>query len=104
MRSSAILADYLGVLAAGWCYVLSAWLVEVQGDGASMRYTDSRANVGSTTKVENASERTHSIDLGEEASADAKTVRWWSAILAKGDGWNAVVQEGHLDGDAFVTP
>lgn len=32
---------YLGILAIGWCYILSARLVELQGESAIMRYTSS---------------------------------------------------------------
>ncbi|PYH85180.1 hypothetical protein BO82DRAFT_429670 [Aspergillus uvarum CBS 121591] len=35
--------NYLGILTLGWCYNLSACLVELQGDGASLRYTESKA-------------------------------------------------------------
>lgn len=36
--------NYLGILAIGWSYILSAQLVEMQGGSASMCYTDSRAD------------------------------------------------------------
>lgn len=36
-------ASYLGILAIGWCYVLSAQLVETQGEKASIQYTNSKA-------------------------------------------------------------
>ena len=34
---------YLGILALGWCYILSARLVEGQGEGTELTYTSSRA-------------------------------------------------------------
>lgn len=33
--------NYLGILTIGWCYILSARLVEMQGEGATMSYTSS---------------------------------------------------------------
>lgn len=33
--------NYLGILTIGWCYVLSARFVEIQGEGATMQYTAS---------------------------------------------------------------
>ncbi|RAQ67017.1 hypothetical protein COH20_008362 [Aspergillus flavus] len=36
--------NYLGILAIGWCYILSAQLIEMQGSSAIMRYTDSLAD------------------------------------------------------------
>ena len=30
----------MGILTIGWCYVLSAQLVEMRGESVSMRYTD----------------------------------------------------------------
>lgn len=64
-------ANYLGILAIGWCYILSAQLVERHGDGASMKYT--------TFKVAHYPD-TETIDVGE---VDGNITRWWYAILAQ---------------------
>ncbi|KAB8272935.1 hypothetical protein BDV30DRAFT_239017 [Aspergillus minisclerotigenes] len=74
--------NYLGILAIGWCYILSAQLIEMQGSSAVMRYTDSLADcVGG--RPSSTSEEAYYIDVGE---VDARIARWWSAILAKREG------------------
>lgn len=88
----------LGILAIGWCYILSARLVEMQGGSAIMRYTNSCADCLGEN-LYNPPEATHVIDVGE---ADAQIVRWWSAILAQREGWKAIVKDG--PSDKFVAP
>lgn len=74
--------NYLGILAIGWCYILSAQLIEMQGSSAIMRYTDSLADcVGG--RPSSSSEEAYYIDVGE---VDAQIARRWSAILAKREG------------------
>lgn len=90
--------NYLGILAIGWCYVLSAKLVEMQGGGAVMRYTSSLAKCLSESPPISP-EETHFIDIGE---ADERVIRWWSAILAKCEGWKAIVKDDTRD--EFVAP
>jgi len=92
--------NYLGILAIGWCYILSARLVEMQGDSAIMRYTSSYAGCLGES-LYNPSEETHIIDVGE-AYANAQVVRWWSAILAKRGGWKAIVKDD--PGNKFFAP
>ncbi|KAJ5919148.1 hypothetical protein N7466_010091 [Penicillium verhagenii] len=63
-----------------------------------MRYTSDHADC---LGERNPPEDTHLIDVGE-AVADAQIVRWWSAILAKREGWKAIVKD---DSDGkFVAP
>jgi hypothetical protein len=80
-------ANYLGILAIGWCYVLSAQLVEMQGEKASMQYTDSKA--GYNNEGLQYSSKVHVVDVGE---VDESVARWWSAILAQNEGWKAIVR------------
>lgn len=90
--------NYLGILAIGWCYILSAQLVEMQGGSAVMRYTSSLADcLGESPS--SPPEEAHYIDVGE---ADERVVRWWSAILAKREGWKAIVKDD--TDDEFVAP
>ncbi|KAK6824046.1 hypothetical protein RU639_006577 [Aspergillus parasiticus] len=90
--------NYLGILAIGWCYILSAQLIEMQGGSAVMRYTDSLADcLGESPS--SSSEEAYYIDVGE---VDARIVRWWSAILAKREGWKAIVKDD--PDDVFVAP
>ncbi|KAJ5584590.1 uncharacterized protein N7459_004390 [Penicillium hispanicum] len=88
--------NFLGILAIGWCYVLSARLVEMQGGSATMCYTTSQADCFDK-KVDSPPEEPFIIDIGA-TDMDPKVVRWWSAILAKREGWKATLNE------KFVTP
>lgn len=81
-------SNYLGILTLGWCYVLSARLLELRGEGVYMRYTETRTECNSDTILENSS--SHLLDIGE---ADEDVARWWSAILAPGEGWEALVTQ-----------
>ncbi|KAJ5809490.1 uncharacterized protein N7503_001708 [Penicillium pulvis] len=78
--------NYLGILTLGWCYVLSARLLELRGEDAYMRYTETKTECNSYTFLENSS--SHLVDIGEVGEDVA---RWWSAILAPGEGWEAFV-------------
>ncbi|MCJ1442817.1 MAG: hypothetical protein MMC23_003314 [Stictis urceolatum] len=90
--------NYIGLLVLGWSYILSARLVEMQGQiGSKIIYTDSMAvgycanNPSDTTLV--------TLDLGE---ADEESARWWGAILAPNQGWKAIVFE--QEHEAFQAP
>ena len=61
MTAKATGPNYLGTLAIARSYILSAQLVEMQGGGGIMRYTNSRAE----SLDENSSESVHLIDVGE---------------------------------------
>lgn len=80
--------NYLGILTVGWCYILSARLVEMRGDGASMRYTSSQAN--SFSESLRGLPGIHVIDVGD---VEGDVARWWSAILAQHQGWKAIVKQ-----------
>jgi hypothetical protein len=72
----------------GWCYVLSARLVELRGasrqDG--MVYTDSKAvQITGAARISNGG---YTIPIG---STDPAECRWWAAILAGEPGWHAVM-------------
>lgn len=90
--------NYLGILAIGWSYILSAQLVEMQGGSASMCYTDSRADCLDESHY-NPSEDVHFVDVGE---VDERVARWWTALLAKCEGWKAIVKSD--PDDEFVAP
>jgi len=82
--------NYLGLLALGWSYVLSACAVERQGqDGARIVYTDSIAT-GYRYSAEDKSTATITIDIGK---VDEYIARWWAAILAPNQGWKAIVSQ-----------
>ncbi|RJE22210.1 hypothetical protein PHISCL_05458 [Aspergillus sclerotialis] len=72
----------------GWYYILSARLVEIQGETATIQYTSSEADWYYDTLCH--SHETHIVDIGE---ADESVARWWTAILAKREGWKAIVRQ-----------
>ena len=79
--------SYLGILALGWCYILSAHLVEGQGEDAKMVYTSSKAT-RYHRETEHGRAPASTVDIGEVSEDVA---RWWAAILAPGEGWKAIV-------------
>lgn len=82
--------NYLGILTIGWCYVLSARFVEIQGEGATMQYTAS--------KIENYDEDSCDLpetDIIDVRAADENITRWWYAILAQREGWKAIIKRIH---------
>jgi hypothetical protein len=90
--------SYLGILALGWSYILSARLVEVQGEGAKMIYTGSKAT-GYHQETEYGRAPAVTIDIGE---VDEDLARWWAAILALGEGWKAIV--ARCDDGEYLAP
>ncbi|KAB8224891.1 hypothetical protein BDV33DRAFT_199175 [Aspergillus novoparasiticus] len=90
--------NYLGLLAIGWCYILSAQLIEMQGGSAVLRYTDSLADCLGESPSSSSAEAYY-INFG---GVDERIARWWSAILAKREGWKAIVKDD--PGNEFVAP
>lgn len=90
--------NYLAVLTLGWRYILSARLVEIQGQDGTMRYTESKAP-GYHDPSRETTAGAIAIDIGE---ADHDMISWWSSVLAPGEGWRAVVKQ-HGDGE-FLAP
>lgn len=89
-------SNFLGILTLGWCYILSARLVEMRGEGAFMQYTKTRAEYNSDALLDKSSPNL--LDIGEVSEDVA---RWWSAILAPGEGWEAFVT---LKSDEILLP
>ena len=78
---------YLGILALGWSYILSARSVEMQDEGAEIMYTNSIAP-GFHHEIKPRRAQAVTVDIGD---VDGKVARWWAAIMAPGEGWKAVV-------------
>ncbi|EXJ82251.1 hypothetical protein A1O3_06064 [Capronia epimyces CBS 606.96] len=85
--------NYIGVLAMGWAYILSARLVEMQGEGARMRYTSAR------TRDRHRGPCGGVLDIGV---VDENTLRWWEAILSRGQGWEALI--ARRPGGTYLAP
>ncbi|EER25739.1 hypothetical protein CPC735_041830 [Coccidioides posadasii C735 delta SOWgp] len=90
--------SYLGILALGWSYILSARLLELQVDNSEMAYTDSKPTRIRQGKSHDCSSPV-TIDIGK---VDEDVARWWCAILAPGQGWKAIISR-QMDQE-FVTP
>ncbi|PYI04795.1 hypothetical protein BO78DRAFT_449182 [Aspergillus sclerotiicarbonarius CBS 121057] len=88
--------NYLAILTLGWCYILSACLLEIQGRDDMMKYTGSKAAVYHQATHETA---THVVNIGE---ADDDTSSWWLSILAPGNGWKGIVKQS--DNGEFLAP
>ncbi|CAG8119261.1 unnamed protein product [Penicillium salamii] len=67
--------NYIGILTLGWSYILSARLIELRGEGATLH-----------------------LDVGK---VNDDVARWWSAILDPGEGWEALVT---WDSEDFIAP
>jgi hypothetical protein len=63
--------SHLGILVLGWSYIISARLVEIQGDSAEMRYTNLKVP-GYVQDSENG-HTSHVIDIGK---VDEDMTRW----------------------------
>ncbi|KAL9023528.1 MAG: hypothetical protein Q9196_007148, partial [Gyalolechia fulgens] len=80
--------NYISILALGWSYILSARLLEMQGQGgAEIEYTQSMAT-GYKRDVGDSLAAAITVDIGD---VDDHAARWWAAILAPGQGWKAIV-------------
>ncbi|KAJ5350606.1 hypothetical protein N7541_008333 [Penicillium brevicompactum] len=94
-------SNYISILTLGWCYILSARLIELRGAGATLSYTDSETQFESDNTVESPTS-TCVVDLGE---VDDDIVRWWSAILAPNQGWKAILlNEDYEDSHKHIAP
>lgn len=90
--------NYISALVLGWCYVLSTRLTELRGserDGIS--YNQHQAPCWSTS-AKSADTADFAIPVGE---VSATACRWWTAVLAHGCGWSAVL---HRSGRDFFPP
>lgn len=78
--------NYIGILALGWSYILSARLVEIFGACSTMSYTDMKVMMNRDCKKD----ASYTIvDIGEVTE---KEHLWWSAILASSQGWKAIIR------------
>lgn len=93
--------NYLSVLVLAWAYVLSARWTETMPGNCSFRYTSSQASCSNRTETatsQRANNLGANVDIGD---ASPEEVRWWAAILAPGQGWEATLT---LEQDIFWSP
>ena len=88
--------NYVFAFVLGWSYVLSAQLVELrkESDKDQVSYTEQKAPLA-TSKTAASDNNRFPIPIG---SVDTAECRWWTAILASGCGWQAVL---HRSGREF---
>ncbi|KIL89519.1 hypothetical protein FAVG1_07099 [Fusarium avenaceum] len=78
--------DYVSILILAWTYILSARWTEIMPGTCSLAYTESGAAIyQDMTQCEN-ERNLISIQLGDTSPQEA---RWWAAVLAPGQGWQA---------------
>ncbi|KAF1358850.1 hypothetical protein EJ07DRAFT_166328 [Lizonia empirigonia] len=88
-------SDYLTILMLAWAYILSARWAEVMPAGCSLIYTDNLARHYNATTNLRGSQHSLVLDIGPVKRNEA---RWWAAILAQGQGWQATTRP------SFVSP
>lgn len=76
--------SHITVLTLAWAYVLAARWAEVLS--GTMQYTDMKAPKAERHEQTNLTSCT--VDIGTASHA---SVRWWAAVLANGQGWQASV-------------
>jgi hypothetical protein len=93
--SSSRRGNHLFALVLGWCYVLSARLLETRkaSDADKVYYTDNTT----TSTVDQATSKYAVLTSFD----DPVECRWWAAVLSKGRGWGATVLR---DGQEFHSP
>lgn len=85
--------NHLCVLMFAWSYILSARWAQLMPE-AILEYTDSKAyNSGEPRERGSAV-----VDIGV---VDGDAARWWSAVLAPGEGWEAYIT---IKNDKFRSP
>lgn len=84
--------NHLSVLILAWAYILSSRWAELMPQ-STIRYTDVQAKW-----TDGGSGNSIVIDIGD---VDEEKVRWWTAILAPGEGWQADITSGE---DRFRSP
>jgi hypothetical protein len=86
--------DYLAILMLAWAYILSARWVELMPT-TTLQYTENQAAFYNDSTGNNSEEDSIRINIGH---AGSEKIRWWAAVLAQGQGWQATM------GGTFSSP
>ncbi len=92
--------NFLAVLILAWAYVLSARWIDVMPGPCSLSYTSAQT-AGydeDATISQEADKNAIGVDMGDASSEEA---RWWAAVLAPGQGWQATIAVGQ---ETFLSP
>ena len=82
--------NYLAVLILAWSYILSARWVEIMPGSTSLVYKSSMADTEVTTTA-SFDQHMAALNIGDAGPAEA---RWWAAVLAQDQGWQANISMG----------
>ncbi|KAL4747051.1 hypothetical protein BDW72DRAFT_206821 [Aspergillus terricola var. indicus] len=85
--------NHLSVLVFAWSYILSARWTELMPE-AALVYTESKAYNSDKPEEDDSAV----VDIGV---ADDDAARWWAAILARAEGWEAYIA---INKDKFRSP
>ena len=89
--------NYIAVLAFAWAYILSSRWIEIQepellspgsGSGSGMQYSQEQAGWIHNRENVHTFADDIKIDIG---NVEEKAARWWAAILANGEGYQATI-------------
>ncbi|EEH36704.2 hypothetical protein PAAG_07122 [Paracoccidioides lutzii Pb01] len=87
--------SHLSVLILAWSYILSARWADLMPWSPVLEYTDSQAQWKDDQPADRDSVM---VEIGNVDNSEA---RWWAAILAPGEGWQAYISSGK---DKFRSP
>ncbi|KAK3689024.1 hypothetical protein B0T22DRAFT_498913 [Podospora appendiculata] len=83
-------AELCSILALAWAYILSARWVELLPEPTSIEYTSSQAHFAHANAVPHHMNGRKTVHVALEDSS-VEEARWWAAILAPGQGWQATM-------------
>lgn len=90
--------DYLAMLILAWTYILSARWTEIMPGSCTLAYTEDRAPYHDGMSKRKDKQNPMSVHIG---NATPEEVRWWAAVLAPGQGWQARMT---LEQNTFLSP
>ncbi|KAH7248189.1 hypothetical protein B0J15DRAFT_562299 [Fusarium solani] len=90
--------DYLAILILAWTYILSARWTEIMPGSCTLAYTENQATYHDDMARCKDEQSPISIHIGNASSEEA---RWWAAVLAPGQGWQAHMK---LEQNTSISP
>lgn len=85
--------DYICLFVLGWSYILSVRLIDLHGKDSDDRVSYT-GNLAESYVNGNKPESSRvAIDLNV-VTEDHAELRWWTSVLADGEGWQAILSQG----------